>query len=115
MDWHNTYKTLSGIYEKADRKYRFNAILAPLGGKMQTVGAWYFAVRNPEVKVVTSTPDSYFPGKYSIGFTQTHTFPWISIALGATAPERQPRGPGLIRGGEQGIDDGPEEVSTSPP
>lgn len=70
--WDHTYQCLQRLYRSNSLGYRFNFILAPLGGKMQTVGAWYFAVSNPDVKVVTSTPTRLYPDKYSIGFTDTH-------------------------------------------
>ena len=73
--WENTYNYLVNLYQNNSVGYRFNCILAPLGGKMQTVGAWYFAVKYPDVKVITSTPSRLFPEKYSIGFGHTHAIP----------------------------------------
>jgi hypothetical protein len=70
--WQKTYDFLSNIYSSNYIGYRFNVILSPLGGKMQTVGTWYFAIRNPDVKVVTSIPRKHFPKKYSIGYGHTH-------------------------------------------
>lgn len=70
--WGNTYQKLCDLYRQKDAKRRFNTLLAPLGGKMETVGAWYFAVRNPDVKVITSTPRQHFPKKYSTGYAATH-------------------------------------------
>lgn len=72
LDWKLTYSFLTELYSKNYNGYRFNMLLAPLGSKMQTVGAWYFAIKNPDVKVVTSTPRKHFPDKYSIGYTDTH-------------------------------------------
>lgn len=70
--WEKTYDFLTELYSNGHIRYRFNVLLAPLGGKMQTVGAWYFAIKNPDVKVITSTPRKHFPKKYSIGYTDTH-------------------------------------------
>lgn len=70
--WERTYGFLTDIYSNNYTGYRFNVLLSPLGGKMQTVGAWYFAIRNPDVKVVTSIPRKHFPKKYSIGYGDTH-------------------------------------------
>jgi hypothetical protein len=70
--WERTYQTLRDLYREKEAKQRYNTLLAPLGGKMQTVGAWYFAVRNPDVKVITSTPRQHFQKKYSTGYTTTH-------------------------------------------
>lgn len=72
LDWEQTYSFLTELYSKNNNAYRFNMLLAPLGSKMQTVGAWYFAIKNPDVKVITSTPRKHFPDKYSIGYTDTH-------------------------------------------
>ena len=73
--WETTYRYLADLYQGDSLGYRFNFILAPLGGKMQTFGAWLFAVNYPDVKVVTSTPTALFPEKYSLGFTNTHVVP----------------------------------------
>ena len=70
--WFKTYEFLKSIYNNERIRYGFNVILAPLGSKMQTVGAWYFAINNPSVKVITSTPRKRFPKKYSIGYGDTH-------------------------------------------
>lgn len=79
LDWTKTYETLSQLHHRNEASSRFNTLLAPLGGKMQTLGAWYFAVRNPDVKVVTSTPRRHFPKKYSTGYTATHLISMDSI------------------------------------
>jgi hypothetical protein len=70
--WETTYEYLKKLYRENNIGYRFNCLLAPLGGKLQTVGSWYFAVQYPDVKVITSTPFRLFPDKYSIGFTDTY-------------------------------------------
>jgi|GEM_PF-5791142 len=72
LSWEKTYHRLVNIYRTNRVGYRFNVLLAPLGGKMQTVGAWYFAVKFPDVKVITSTPTMLFPDKYSRGYSQSH-------------------------------------------
>ena len=71
LDWKATYLFLSELYESNNNKYKFNFILAPLGSKMQTVGAWLFAKERQDVKVVTSTPKKLFHERYSVGFGQT--------------------------------------------
>jgi hypothetical protein len=71
LHWKETLTFLRSLHKEANNRYRYNFLLAPLGSKMQTVGAWVFAVQNREVKVVTSTPAKLFPGKYSIGFRTT--------------------------------------------
>jgi hypothetical protein len=71
LDWQQTYLFLQEIHSRANNKYRYNFMLAPLGSKMQTVGAWQFAHQHPEIKVVTSTPSKLFPEKYSIGYGNT--------------------------------------------
>ena len=77
--WEKTYEFLMKLYAENHIGYRFNVLLAPLGGKMQTVGAWYFAIKNPDVKVITSTPRKHFPNKYSIGYTDTHLISMDSV------------------------------------
>jgi hypothetical protein len=72
LDWFATYDFLTTMYKEKQRQYRYNVLLAPLGGKMQTLGAWYFATRNRDVKVVTSTPKELFSTRYSSGYTETH-------------------------------------------
>ena len=67
LDWRKTYELLDQIYNEDHTKFRFNVLLAPLGGKLQTAAAWRFAYHNPAVKVVTSTPKEHFPERYSIG------------------------------------------------
>jgi hypothetical protein len=59
------------LYEDNDNKYKFNFVLAPLGSKMQTLGAWVFGKAHDEVKMITSTPKTLFPEKYSVGFRDT--------------------------------------------
>lgn len=71
LNWKATYDFLSGAYNADHNRYRFNILLAPLGSKMQTVGAWAFAIGNPAVRLVTSTPTQLFPKKYSDGYGQT--------------------------------------------
>jgi hypothetical protein len=71
LDWQVTYRILSDLYNKENARYRFNVLLAPLGSKMQTLGAWVFASQNPGVRAVTSTPAKHFPEKYSNGYRQT--------------------------------------------
>jgi hypothetical protein len=70
--WRSTFDFLEELYKRDHNGYRFNVLLAPLGGKMQTVGAWYFAIQYPDVKVVTSTPVKLFPGKYSRGYLNSY-------------------------------------------
>jgi hypothetical protein len=71
LDWRSTYDFLVKLYKSDNNKYRFNVLLAPLGSKMQSVGAWAFAERFKMVKVVTSTPKELFPDKYSRGWKDT--------------------------------------------
>lgn len=71
LDWRDTYKMLYALYIENENRYRYNFLLAPLGSKMQTVGAWLFAKNNPRVKVVTATPAKLFVDKYSDGFGDT--------------------------------------------
>ena len=92
LDWIATFRTLSRLYDQDNRRYRFNVLLAPLGGKMQTIGAWYFAVTNPDVRVITSTPGRHFPDKYSIGWTRTHWVPMDAIYTPDLLPEDEPMG-----------------------
>jgi len=82
LDWTQTYKRLSELYRRNNARYRFNTLLAPIGGKMQTLGAWVFAVNNPDVKVVISTPQRHFSDKYSMGYTATHLICMDSIYNG---------------------------------
>jgi hypothetical protein len=42
-----------------------NIYLAPLGSKMQTVGAFLFWRRHPEISIVFSQPKRYFRNKFS--------------------------------------------------
>lgn len=79
LDWRQTYDCLTQLYLKDNARYRFNVLLAPLGSKMQTVGAWYFAIRNPDVKVIVSAPRKHFAGKYSVHYTGTHLIPMDSV------------------------------------
>lgn len=71
LDWRDTRDCLEQIYHHDENCYRYNVLLAPLGSKMQTVGAWAFARRHPEVKVITSTPTRHFSEKYSVGWRDT--------------------------------------------
>jgi hypothetical protein len=79
LDWHQTYSFLTELYRKDNANFRFNVLIAPLGGKMQTVGAWHFAINNPDVKVVTSTPRRHFPNKYSVDYGETHLISMDSV------------------------------------
>ncbi len=71
LDWRETFFFLNELYERDNNKYRCNFVVAPLGSKMQTLGAWAFAKRNVDVMVVTSTPTRLFHDKYSIGHRET--------------------------------------------
>lgn len=71
LDWKETCDFLQNLYNEHNNNYRYNFLLAPLGSKMQTVGACYFAIVNPAVRVVTSTPSKLFPEKYSEGWGET--------------------------------------------
>lgn len=71
LDWRATYNVLRELYYANHANYRFNFLLAPLGSKMQTVGAWAFAFRTPDVRVITSTPAQLFKDKYSEGWRST--------------------------------------------
>jgi hypothetical protein len=75
FDWKGTYSVLTELYSKNNNGYRFNILLAPLGSKMETVGCWFFAIKNPDVKVITSIPRRHFPVKYSVNCTDTHLIP----------------------------------------
>jgi hypothetical protein len=79
LDWVATYNSLRDLYIRNHTGYKFNVLLAPLGSKMQTVGAWYFAVNHSDVKVITSTPRRYFSMKHSTGYTDTHLIPMDSV------------------------------------
>ncbi|RIL08440.1 MAG: hypothetical protein DCC75_08900 [Proteobacteria bacterium] len=79
FDWKKTSDLLAEMYYKDDIGFRYNVLLGPLGSKMQTVGAWHFAIQHPDIKVITSTPLQHFPGKYSIGYADTHLVPMDSI------------------------------------
>lgn len=72
-EWRPTYEWLRKIYEENNNQYRYNFIVAPLGSKLQTLGAWRFAVERPEIRVVTATPKRLFRGTFSRGFGET----WI--------------------------------------
>jgi len=74
LDWRMTYNFLCELYNDEDNKYRFNFVLAPLGSKMQTVGAWLFARRQKQVRVISSTPRTLFHEKYSRGCGETFLF-----------------------------------------
>jgi hypothetical protein len=84
LAWQATYRFLDCLYKKDHTQYRFNILLAPLGSKMQTVGAWAFAHRTPDVRVITSTPSELFTDKYSEGARNTFLiddlFPLVSRA-----------------------------------
>jgi hypothetical protein len=71
LNWRETFDFLEHLFRENDSNYRFNFLLAPLGSKMQTVGSWAFARRNPSVRVITSTPKTLYPEKYSVGHGQT--------------------------------------------
>jgi hypothetical protein len=71
LRWVDTYKILEAIYNENNNRYKYNFLLAPLGSKMQTVGAWVFSIKNPKIKVVTATPAKLFRDKYSDGFGDT--------------------------------------------
>jgi len=71
LDWHVTYDYLKSLYERENNRYKCNFVLAPLGSKMQTIGAWLFARERPEIRVVTSTPKTLYHKRYSRGFGQT--------------------------------------------
>lgn len=71
LDWRVTYDYLCKLYDENNNRYKYNFLLAPLGSKMQTVGAWRFARERPEVKVVSSTPQRLFHERFSVGFGQT--------------------------------------------
>jgi hypothetical protein len=81
LDWYKTFECLSSLYRSDNNQYRFNFVIAPLGSKMQTVGTWMFARKHPEVRLVTSTPTSLFPEKYSIGYGATFLVDDLSRAM----------------------------------
>jgi hypothetical protein len=74
LDWEETYRFLSKLYDDENNKYRMNFVLAPLGSKMQTVGAWLFARQRGDVRVISSTPKTIFHEKYSCGNRETFVF-----------------------------------------
>jgi hypothetical protein len=71
LDWRATRDFLEHFYWHNGNCFRHNILLAPLGSKMQTVGAWAFARRHGEIKMITSTPQRHFPEKYSMGWRDT--------------------------------------------
>jgi hypothetical protein len=81
LNWRTTLDLLERIYETDHANYRYNILLAPLGSKMQTVGAWAFAFRHPEVRVVTSTPTVMYREKYSTGWRDTFLIDDLSTAF----------------------------------
>lgn len=74
LNWRATYDFLCRLYEADNNRFKFNFVLAPLGSKMQTIGAWLFAKERSEVKVVSSTPKTLFHEKYSAGHGNTFIF-----------------------------------------
>ena len=71
LAWRDTRDRLERFYTDDANCFRYNILLAPLGSKMQTVGAWAFARRHSEIKLITSTPLRHFPEKYSAGWRDT--------------------------------------------
>lgn len=53
---------------------RMNTVVCPHGSKMQAVGVWQFCQENPDVRVVLSHPNEFFPKKFSTGYRDTFVF-----------------------------------------
>ena len=83
LDWQETYNFLMTYYSTGNIKYKFNIVLAPLGSKMQTVGAWLFAKEVGEIKVVSSTPKKLFYEQYSIGYGESFVVDNLPFGLGS--------------------------------
>ena len=64
----------SAIYVKG-LHLNYNVVLAPLGSKMQTVGAFLFWRNHPEVTIVFTHPKRFFKEAYSDGYRETFVIP----------------------------------------
>lgn len=62
-----TFSKLVDIAFNNDRYFKYNIYLAPLGSKMQTVGAFFFWNYFKSTAIVFSRPQNYFPGTFSEG------------------------------------------------
>jgi len=65
-----TCKELESYIEEPSYR-KSNIFLAPLGSKMQTVGAFLFWQLHPEISVIFSKPKKYFKKKYSLAWKDT--------------------------------------------
>lgn len=65
FDYRETLETLEEVYISRVGKYRFS--LAPMGSKMQAIGAALFAYLHPDVAIVLATPSEYNALQYSDG------------------------------------------------
>ena len=66
-----TLSILDEIINSDHNKYRYNFVVAPLGGKIQKLGCWIFAVLNPRLSVISSTPNKMYINSYSKGYRDT--------------------------------------------
>ncbi|MFZ0929558.1 MAG: hypothetical protein WAN11_13210, partial [Syntrophobacteraceae bacterium] len=67
----DTFALFNTVTYKSGDYRDYNIYLAPLGGKMQTVGCYYFWRRHPDASVIFSQPRSYFVENYSLGYRDT--------------------------------------------
>lgn len=63
----STFSKLVDIAFENDRYFKYNIYLAPLGSKMQTVGAFFFWNYFKSTAIIFSKPYKYFPGTFSEG------------------------------------------------
>jgi hypothetical protein len=82
FDYRKIVRILEDIYLKRCGQFRFT--LAPLGSKMQALGAGLFCYLRPEVRVVFVTPQRYNAARYSEGCKNT----WM-IEFGPVARVRE--------------------------
>ncbi len=66
-----TFKKLIEISFINDRYFKYNIYLAPLGSKMQTIGAFFFWNYFKSAAIIFSKPQKYFPKTFSEGARET--------------------------------------------
>jgi hypothetical protein len=67
----DTFSTLIDITFHNDRYFKYNIYLAPLGSKMQTIGAFFFWSYFKSTAIIFSKPEKYVPETFSKGTKDT--------------------------------------------
>jgi hypothetical protein len=65
FDYRKTLKALQGLYDEHSEHYRIT--LAPIGSKMQALGAAFLFYMHPDIRVIIAAHKEYNAKQYSEG------------------------------------------------